>query len=170
MNRGNLKECYEAFVEYESETKEDVFSFFRSVRVYIGGLASFQIYRDTGDIAWKSRGEECIKEFKVWAEQGSDWNFEHKLQLMKAEDYYCSGNYEKAIESYKKAIASARAHRYFNDEALACDLAGHFFLNTDDLALSLEYLRLAQVKYCKWEAHGKANQLQDFITATFARE
>jgi len=162
MNHDNVKECCETFLSLE--IKEYYTNFLQSIKVFIAGLVSFQIYRDTGDSSWKSRGVERINEFRVFADQGSDWNFKHKLQLMEAEDYSCSGDYEQAEESYKKAIASARVHKYVNDEALACELAGKFFLNTDDKASSLEYLRLAHEKYCEWGAAGKASQLFDFIT------
>ena len=108
-----------------------------------------------------------MNEFKLWTEQGSSWNFEHKLQLMEAEHLYCCGDLELAAESYKNAITSAKAHKYINDEALACELAGKFFLDRDNVSLSLEYLRLAHEKYSEWKADGKAHQLFEFINATF---
>eukprot|EP00956_Cyclotella_meneghiniana_P008824 scaffold12097_cov28-Cyclotella_meneghiniana.AAC.2 len=105
---------------------------------------------------------------RAWAERGSSWNFRHKLQLMEAEHHCCNGNFEQATQSYENAIATARVHKYINDEALACELAGRFFLERDDLASSLEYLRLAHEKYSDWGAIGKGNQLVNFINANFA--
>lgn len=165
MNRDNVKECCEAFLSLEIQ--EHHTSFLESIKVFIAGLVSFQLYRDTGDSLWKSRGVERINEFKVFSDQGSDWNFEHKLQLMEAENYACSGDYTQAEDSYKKAIASAQVHKYINDEALACELAGKFFLNTNKKTSSLEYLRLAHERYCEWGAVGKASQLFDFIAVKY---
>ena len=87
---------------------------------------------------------------------------------MEAEDHYCIGNTEQAADAYNKAIASARAHKYINDEALACELAGKFFFDMNNLALSFEYSRLAHEKYFQWKADGKANQLLGLISAKFA--
>ena len=166
MNYDDLLDRYEAF--FAAEVEEYFLLFSRSVFVFISGLAAFKIYRETGgDSLWTSRGLECMKEFKLWTEQGSSWNFEHKLQLMEAEHLYCCGDFELAAESYKNAITSAKAHKYINDEALACELAGKFFLDRGNVSLSLEYLRLAHEKYSEWKAYGKANRLFEFINATF---
>ena len=166
MDLGNLEECYEKFLT--TRVEDHFLVFFQSVRAFIAGLAAFKIYRDTvNDALWKSFGEKRVQEFKLWAEQGSAWNFEHKLQLMEAEHSYCCGHFDRAAELYKKAIASARAHKYINDEALACELAGKFFLDRDNVSLSLEYLTLAHEKYSEWKAEGKANHLFEFINGKF---
>lgn len=166
MNDAHLKDHYEAFLAIEVE--ESILTFLKSIRVFISGLAAFQLYRETGDCLWKSRANEQIKTVKVWAEQGSLWNFEHKLNLMEAEGYFCSGNYEQAAVSYEKAMSSAKRHKYINEDALACELAGKFFLEKGDLDLSLMYLKLAHQKYSEWGAHGKASQLFSIISAKFA--
>ena len=166
MTSGNLKECFEAFLT--TDVEEYVLMIARAYRTFIAGLAAFRIYRETRDSLWMHVGTERMKEMRIWAEHGSSWNFEHKLQLMKAEHHYCNGNFEQAKQSYTKAIASARTHKYINDEALTCELAGRFFLERDHSASSLEYLRLAHEKYFDWGAVGKANQLLNFINAKFA--
>ena len=109
-----------------------------------------------------------MREIELYAKHGSSWNFEHKLQLMEAECYYCNGNFEKAAELYKKATISAKASKSFYAEGLANEHAGKFFLETDNMSLSLEYLRLAHEKYCELKADGKANQLCSFIRENFA--
>ena len=166
MNHDDLKECYEVFLATKAE--EYFITFLHSVRAFIAGLAAFRIYRETRDSLWMSLGTEHMREMRAWAERGSSWNFQHKLQLMEAEYYYCNGNFEQAEQSYTKAIASATSHKYINDEALACELAGRFFLERDHVASSLEYWRLAHEKYFDWGAVGKANQLLNFINAKFA--
>ena len=169
MNHDDLKECCEAY--FAIKVEEYVLLFASSTSAFIAGLAAFKMYRNTlGDSLWKSRGLELMREMKLWAEQGSSWNFEHKLQLMEAEHSYCCGNLEQAAVSYKTAIASAKAHKYINDEALACELAGKFFLYVGNKSLSLDYLRLAHEKYSEWKADGKANQLFGFINSKFAHK
>ena len=165
MNHDNLKECYEAFLT--TDVEEYVLMIARAYRTFIAGLAAFRIYRETCDSLWMSLGTKHMREMRTWAERGSSWNFQHKLQLMEAEYYYCNGNFEQAEQSYTNAIASATSHKYINDEALACELAGRFFLEIDS-ASSLKYWRLAHEKYFDWGAVGKANQLVNFINANFA--
>lgn len=166
MNDAHLKDHYEAFIA--SEIEDSHLTYLKSIRVFIGGLAAFQLYRETCDSLWKNRASEQMKTVKLWAEQGSQWNFEHKLCLMEAEDYYCSSNYEQAAISYEKAISSAKRHKYINEDALACELAGKFFLEKGDFDLSLKYLKLAHKNYSEWGAHGKAAQLYSTISANFA--
>jgi len=166
MTSGNLKECFEAFLTTDIE--EYVLMIARAHRAFIAGLAAFRLYRETRDSLWMSIGTESTEEMRAWAERGSSWNFRHELQLMEAEHHCCNGNFEQATQSYENAIATARVHKYINDEALACELAGRFFLDRDDLASSLEYWRLAHKKYFDWGAVGKANQLLNFINAKFA--
>jgi len=166
MNTGNLIECFNASVA--NEVEEYFLIFGRSIEQYFLGLAAFRIYRQTGNILWKNRGTDHMREIKFYAEHGSSWNFEHKLQLMEAECYYCNGNFKKAAELYKKATISAKASKSFYAEGLANELAGKFFLETDNMSVSLEYLKLAHEKYCEWKAEGKANQLVRFICENFA--
>lgn len=56
---------------------------------------------------------------KIWADQGSPFNFRHKLELMQAEEHYCNGNIASARELYKSAITSAHASKYINEEAMS---------------------------------------------------
>lgn len=166
MNHGQLKEFCDEF--FAVEVEECFLLFGLSTRAFITGLAALKLYGETGDSLWRSRGENAIKRFKLWTNQGSSWNFEHKLQLLEAEHSHYCGNFKQATESYEKSIASAKAHKFINDEALACELAGKFFLKEDNLNSSLEHLRLAHEKYCEWGAQGKADQLLSFINTTFA--
>ena len=104
---------------------------------------------------------------KLWNEQGISWNFKHKLQLMEAEEHYSSGNLKLAKESYKNAIESSRLSRFVNDEALANELAGRFYLETGDLASSLEHFRFAHDNYGDWGAIRKASHLFEYTNNTF---
>lgn len=117
---------------------------------------------------WLERGRKCKADMKLWAEQGSFWNFQHKLMLLEAEDHYSNGNFENAELSYKNAISSARSHKFMNDEALACELAARFYLGTGDLASSLAYFKLAHEKYICWGAFAKADRLFASINKKFS--
>lgn len=104
---------------------------------------------------------------KQWAQTGT-WNFEHKLHLMEAEEQFSHGLHETAKESYKCAILCARAHKFINDEAFACELTAKFYLNIGDLALSMEHFILAHEKYESWGAVAKAAALFASVNNKFA--
>ena len=88
--------------------------------------------------------------------------------MLEAEEHYSNFEFDLAKVSYINAITSARSSRFVNDEALASELAGRFYLETGDRVSSLEYLRVAHTKYSEWGAVGKANRLFEYITETFA--
>ena len=132
-----------------------------SVQVFVAGLAAFRIYRETNDSIWLDRGRQHKETIKLWATEGCEWNFKQKLLLLEAEESYSIGNFSSAKQSYKKAISTAKAHKFANDEALACELAARFYLKTDDKESSKEHFRLAHTKYLEWGAVRKAEVLVD---------
>jgi hypothetical protein len=96
------------------------------------------------------------------------FQFSTEYLLLKAEEFYCSGNWAAAKATYNNAIISARSHKVISDEALACECAAKFYLNTGDLGTSLEYFRLANEKYDKWGSKMKANILFEYISVKFS--
>jgi hypothetical protein len=134
---------------------------------FFGGLVSFRIYRETGDSLWLERGKLCKSTIQLWAEQGSLWNFEHKHFLMKAEEHYCKSELLCAQTAYSNALVSARAHKFINDEALAYELAGYFYLSVGKTTESLDHLICAHEKYTEWGACLKANTICRFIHEKF---
>lgn len=134
---------------------------------FYSGLVSYQIYRETKDPLWQQRGKKFLSAMKIWAEQGSKWNFQHKSYLLDAEDQYSDGNIQDAQISYKNAISSATSHKFINEEALACELAANFYLDTGNTSTSLEYYTRAHAKYCEWGANAKASSLYNLIQQRF---
>ena len=70
---------------------------------------------------WAERGHKATLAMQKWAESASQHNFQHKLFLMEAEYAYCNNDFDSATSYYKLAIATAKKHRFLNDEALACE-------------------------------------------------
>ena len=52
--------------------------------------------------------------------------------------------------------------RFLNDEALACELAGLFFLEIGKKDIAVQYLTHAHEKYHEWGAHAKSNALFNY--------
>ncbi|KAL7480275.1 hypothetical protein ACHAW6_005968 [Cyclotella cf. meneghiniana] len=166
QNNGMLKENAELLLEVKKSPW--VLYFSDAVRSLIVGLISFQFYRETRDPLWLENGSKCKADMKVWAEQGSLWNFQHKHLLLEAEEHYSIGKFENAQILYARSISSAKAHQFISDEALACELAAKFYLNTGNSTSSLDHFRLAHQKYHEWGAIAKANRLFTWVNQTFS--
>lgn len=88
-------------------------------------------------------------------------NFLHKFYLVQAELYKVTGNYNKARECYAKSINLSKENEYLNDEALAYELAGKFYLDGYKGDTAKLYLTEARNKYRLWGAVAKVKELED---------
>ena len=102
-----------------------------------------------------------------WNEQGSKWNFQHKLDLMEAEEAYSNDDFDRAQILYDKAVSLAKQHKFIHEEALANELAANFYLAKGERSISLEYFIEAHEKYYEWNAFAKAKALYASIQEKF---
>jgi len=79
--------------------------------------------------------------------------------LLQAEEQFCKRNFEEAEKLYDAAILSSKAHKFVNEEALANELAGHFYLESGRRNRSVHYFSQAFEKYNEWGAVAKAKTL-----------
>ena len=143
-----IKRCCEKFIDAE---KSSFFLFFGdTMQALIVGLASLRIYRETRGSLWLERARKCKSDMKLWSDEGSQWNFKHKLLLLQAEEYYSIGDYVSAQDFYNKAIQTAKSRKVSNDVALSCELAAKFYMETNEQVKALRHLRLALKKYLEW--------------------
>mmetsp|Transcript_21847 Transcript_21847/g.33792 ORF Transcript_21847/g.33792 Transcript_21847/m.33792 type:complete len:1355 (+) Transcript_21847:225-4289(+) len=139
------------------------------MHVFYWGLINFWIARKTMDVIWFDRGEKAIEKMRSYAECSS-WNFQNKLLLLQAEQCFYLEDIESAKRCYDAAILSAQEHKFVHEEALACELAGHFMLESGEGRAALPYFLLAQKKYHEWGACAKEESLGKFIKEQFGRE
>ena len=85
----------------------------------------------------------------------SRWNFENKYLLLKAECHYTDGEIEKAAESYEASIKAAKQHKFVQEEALGCELAGYFYKEQGNEIKAQELFKQAKIAYDKWGANAK---------------
>jgi len=97
---------------------------------------------------------------KIWADNCQE-NFLHKYLLITAEIARIEGQYLKAIELYDRAIESAKAHEYIQDEAIANELAAKFYLGRNRLKIAKIYLMDACHAYSQWGATAKVKDLEN---------
>lgn len=80
---------------------------------------------------------------------------------MEAERARVLGNYSEAREHYDSAIALAQENEYLNEEALACELAGRFYLARGQNRIARHYLQDAHYAYQQWGAVAKVKDLEE---------
>jgi predicted ATPase/signal transduction histidine kinase/DNA-binding response OmpR family regulator len=105
------------------------------------------------------RIQRNLKEFEVWV-RFAPMNHQHKKDLMEAEKARLEGRHWQAVTSYEKAIQGARENEFLNEEALAYELCGQFWLDQGNEEIARVYLQKAQSLYGLWGAVAKVEQLQ----------
>jgi serine phosphatase RsbU (regulator of sigma subunit)/tetratricopeptide (TPR) repeat protein len=96
----------------------------------------------------------------MWAKH-APMNYSHKFYLVEAERARAIGNYSEAREHYDSAIALAQENEYLNEEALACELAGRFYLARGQNRIARHYLQDAHYAYQQWGAVAKVKDLEE---------
>ncbi len=99
------------------------------------------------------------KKMNKWAHHASK-NYLHKFYLVEAEWARVLRSDSDAREFYDKAIALAQYNEYVNEEALAYELAGQFYLAKGQRKLAYVYLRDAHYAYSRWGATAKVKDLE----------
>lgn len=125
-------------------------------------LTLVQLY-PTASASEKSRYYKLLskqqKRLKKWATNCPP-NFRHKFLLLEAELARIAGGEQSAHSLYDQAIEEARTHEYVQNEALANELAGRFYLEHNKEKLAQLYLREARYSYIKWGATAKVALLE----------
>jgi PAS domain S-box-containing protein len=98
------------------------------------------------------------RQMKIWADNCLE-NFFHKYLLVAAEMARISGKWQEAVDLYDQAIASAKEHEFIQNEALANELAGKFWLNRGKEEFAQLYLKKARQCYQIWGAKRKVADL-----------
>jgi len=93
-----------------------------------------------------------------WAQSCPD-NFRHKFDLVEAEQARLDGHAGDALSAYDKAIEGAARGGFIQDEALANELAGRFWLARDKPEFAAIHLRRAFKCYQLWGARRKLEDL-----------
>jgi PAS domain S-box-containing protein len=100
-----------------------------------------------------------LAQMEVWVRY-APMNHQHKKDLMEAEKARLEGRYWEAATLYEKAAQGARDNGFLNEEALACELCGKFWIEHGRREIARTFLRKAHDAYRRWGASAKAEQLQ----------
>lgn len=99
------------------------------------------------------------KKLNTWA-QYATMNYLHKYYLVEAEYARVLGKDGNAREYYDRAVALAQQNQYTNEEALANELAAHFYFAKNQPDIANVYLHKAHYAYLQWGAKAKVNTLE----------
>ncbi|KAM3112915.1 trifunctional serine/threonine-protein kinase/ATP-binding protein/sensor histidine kinase [Phormidesmis sp. 146-33] len=136
-----------------------VFYFYDS----LARLALYAIASEAEQTTILEKVQHNQKRMQQWADTPT--NFLHKFHLVAAEHCRVLGQSASAIEHYDHAIAGAITHQYQQEEALACELAGKFYLGWGKPKIAQVYLTDAYYAYIRWGAKAKVTRLeQDYPT------
>jgi PAS domain S-box-containing protein len=100
------------------------------------------------------------RQLEIWAEHGPE-NFENRVALVRAEIARIEGRPLDAENLYEEAILSAHANGFIHHQALANELAAHFYMARGFEKIAHVYLRDARFCYLRWGAAGKVRQLDE---------
>ena len=107
------------------------------------------------------------KKMKSWAKHCPE-NFLHRWQLVAAEQARLDGDSKAAMQLYDEAIGEARKQEYFQNEALANELAGRFYAELGRDKVARTYLWDARQGYAAWGAVAKVRQMEITYSRLFA--
>jgi signal transduction histidine kinase len=99
------------------------------------------------------------KKLRLWSQHAPS-NFLHKFYLVEAERARVLNKTSEARQYYDRAIVLAQKHDYPNDEALAHELAGQFYLGQQLTQFAHLCLHNAHYAYLRWGATAKVEDLQ----------
>ena len=105
------------------------------------------------------RAKKNISQFRKWAKY-CPVNHQHKLDLLFAEMAWCKGKEDKARKHFDLAIKGAENGEFLNEEALALERAGFFYLSAGQDFIAENYLRKAYQIYKEWGAAAKMKDLK----------
>ena len=128
---------------------------------FYGSLARLAVYPEVEDYEQKEILEKIStnqEKMQKWAHH-APMNYLHKFYLVEAERHRVLGNNMEAMELYDRAIAGAKEHEYFNEEALANELAAKFYLQWGKQKIAQTYLVDAYYGYVRWGALAKVDDL-----------
>ena len=112
---------------------------------------------------WKKILTDVTNKVSRWNQEDSSWNFQHKIDLLHAEQAFTDGDYPRAVEMYESSIKNAGKHSFINELALACERFGLFHQSIDNTMEAQTYLMLSEQHYRAWGATRKADDVHHLV-------
>src|SRR5260370_6956700 len=113
--------------------------------------------------------DEKLKKLRLWADNCPE-NYRNRYALVSAEIARIEGRDMDAMRLYEEAIRSAHENGFVQNEAIASELAGHFYLAVGLETNGHAHLRNARACFSLWGADGKVRQLESLHPRLAAAE
>ncbi|CAN5399922.1 AAA family ATPase [soil metagenome] len=143
----------------------------RSLAPYLNLYHSLSLLATCDDAAKKDDHLEQVaqlqKTMALWADNAPQ-NFTHKWNLVEAERYRVLGNSGEAAAHFDRAVSGARRNGYLNDEAIANELAGKFYLSIGEKTWARFHLEAARTNYRDWGADVCASRIEQNFSDLFS--
>ncbi|KAL3802001.1 hypothetical protein HJC23_010345 [Cyclotella cryptica] len=133
---------------------------------FVAGLVSFHMAREMKDSHWIEKGTNALAAYENWAFCNHS-NYEHKYFLLKAECHHLHGETDAAVQAYETSIESARINRFLPNQAIACELAAHFFGNIGEKKRTREMIQKSHDVYMEWGANAKAKSVIELLNLRY---
>ncbi len=131
--------------------------YFYTSLVFLSHLSGKPWYRRSHYIRKVNSNQRILKKFARNAPE----NHLHKWHLVEAEKCRIKNMNKKAQEHYEKAIQLAHENGYINEEALANELTGIFWLHKNNEKNARNNIVEARYLYVKWGAKAKVRHLNE---------
>ena len=168
----------ELVASYRSLAKDLFFlskmdTIYDTYETFYRGLIAFAVLRQ-GDYVeeeaqqkWRDIATASMDQMKTGSEEGSEWNFRNKYELLSAEDAALRGDSENASEAYEAAIAKAEEYNFINEQALACERYGLYLYEIGSDSEGKDKLEKALSLYGSW---GAGRKVQDVMALLQEKE
>jgi PAS domain S-box-containing protein len=113
--------------------------------------------------------DEKAMKLRLWAEHSPE-NYRNRYALVCAEIARIDGRDGDAMRLYEEAIRSAHENGFLQNEAIASELAGRFYLAAGLETNGYAHLRNARGCFALWGAHAKVKQLESLYAPLAAAE
>jgi predicted ATPase/signal transduction histidine kinase len=157
---GNFGQAYKYAIEGREYLAGGTGLISTPVYYFYASLAALAIHSTENSAEILQQVAENQTELKHWADH-APMNHLHKFYLVEAERYQVLGLRAESIEFYDRAIALAKEHQYLNEEAIAYELAGRFYLAWGKEIIAQSYFTQAYYCYRRWGAISKVRDLED---------
>jgi len=117
--------------------------------------------------ALRTRLAACLTQARELA-NACPANARHRLLLLEAEQARAEGNRAQALDLFEQAVTQAKDSGFLQEEALANELCGRFYLSLGRNKVAAVYLSEARYGFARWGATAKVRQLSEKYSAVLA--
>jgi len=129
---------------------------------FYGSLARLAVFEESDPETKRALLKEVVdgqKKLKRWSKNAPS-NYLQKFHLVEGDLCRVLNRDQDAVEHYDKAIRLAAENDFIQDEALAYERAGMFYISRKQTVAAKAFLEEARYRYLKWGALAKVKHIE----------